>query len=117
MLRNQNSFRNRDNRDRDRDSRDSRDTRGGGGKGKSGGPGDRSNRNPRAPRRVLVKFNLPKDAKFDYKNLSLLQRFLNDRGKLIPRRITGITAKDQRQLNRAIRQARFLALLPTGGVK
>jgi small subunit ribosomal protein S18 len=53
----------------------------------------------------------------DYKNFSLLQKFLNERGKIIPRRISGVTAKEQRQLVVAIKRARHLALLTTGGIK
>mgnify|MGYP001159371029 CR=1 FL=1 len=48
----------------------------------------------------------------DYKNTELLLRFLNEQGKILPRRITGITAKQQRQLARAIKRARHLALIP-----
>lgn len=63
------------------------------------------------------KYQLPKDADINYKNVSLLQKYLNDRGKIVPRRISGVTAKEQRQLSQAIKQARYLALLTTGGVK
>jgi len=42
---------------------------------------------------------------------------LNDRGKIVPRRLSGITAKQQRELTSAIKVARYLALLTTGGVK
>ena len=48
----------------------------------------------------------------DYKNTDLLLRFLNEQGKILPRRITGTTAKQQRQLSRAIKRARHLALIP-----
>ena len=48
----------------------------------------------------------------DYKNTELLLRFLNEQGKILPRRITGITAKQQRQLATAIKRARHLALIP-----
>ena len=48
----------------------------------------------------------------DYKNTELLLRFINEQGKILPRRITGITAKQQRQLTRAIKRARHLALIP-----
>ena len=64
-----------------------------------------------------ARFQLPKDADIDYKNFTLLQKYLNDRGKIIPRRISGITAKEQRQLVVAIKRARHLALLTTGGIK
>jgi len=67
--------------------------------------------------RNMAKFQMPKDATIDYKNLSLLQKYLTERGKLVPRRISGITAKEQRQLSLAVKRARFLALLITGGIK
>ncbi|MDR3331523.1 MAG: 30S ribosomal protein S18 [Synergistaceae bacterium] len=48
----------------------------------------------------------------DYKETEKLRRYITDRGKIIPRRVTGTCAKHQRQLTRAIKRARFLALLP-----
>ncbi len=47
----------------------------------------------------------------DYKDTDLLMRFINEQGKILPRRITGVTAKQQRQLSRAIKRARHLALI------
>jgi len=64
-----------------------------------------------------AKFQMTEDADISYKNLALLQKFLNARGKMIPRRISGVSSKIQRQLASAIKRARFLALLTTGGVK
>ncbi|NEP02854.1 MAG: 30S ribosomal protein S18 [Symploca sp. SIO2E9] len=48
----------------------------------------------------------------DYKDVELLRKFITERGKILPRRITGLTAKQQRDLTTAIKRARFLALLP-----
>ena len=48
----------------------------------------------------------------DYKDVKLLQRFISERGTIVPRRITAVTAKEQRQLAQAIKRARELALLP-----
>jgi small subunit ribosomal protein S18 len=48
----------------------------------------------------------------DYKDTELLLRYINEQGKILPRRITNITAKQQRQLTRAIKRARHLALIP-----
>lgn len=48
----------------------------------------------------------------DYKDVELLKRFINEQGKILPRRITGVTAKFQRQLTRAIKRARHIALMP-----
>ncbi len=48
----------------------------------------------------------------DYKDVNLLQRFISERGKIMPRRITSVVASKQRRLTVAIKRARFLALLP-----
>jgi small subunit ribosomal protein S18 len=48
----------------------------------------------------------------DYKDVKLLQRYVSERGKIVPSRITAVSAKKQRELSRAIKRARFLALLP-----
>ena len=48
----------------------------------------------------------------DYKDTDFLLRFINEQGKILPRRITGLTAKQQRQLTRAIKRARHMALIP-----
>jgi len=64
-----------------------------------------------------ARFQLPKDADIDYKNFTLLQKYLNDRGRIIPRRISEISAKEQRQLSISIKRARQLALLTSGGIK
>lgn len=48
----------------------------------------------------------------DYKNPQLLKAFLTDRGKIVPSRISGVSARHQRQITRAIKRARMLALLP-----
>ena len=50
--------------------------------------------------------------KIDYKDVRLLQRFISERGKIVPSRITAVSAKKQRELAQAIKRARFLALLP-----
>ncbi len=48
----------------------------------------------------------------DYKDVKLLQRFINEQGRIIPKRITGTSAKYQRELSTAIKRARHMALLP-----
>ena len=54
-----------------------------------------------------------KDApKVDYKNVKLLKRFISEKGKMLPSRITSVSTKKQRELSKAIKRARFLALLP-----
>lgn len=50
--------------------------------------------------------------KVDYKNPQVLRSFVTDRGKMIPRRISGASAKQQRAISTAVRRARMLALLP-----
>ncbi|MFW6381308.1 MAG: 30S ribosomal protein S18 [Bacillota bacterium] len=52
------------------------------------------------------------DREIDYKDVKTLQRYLTDRGKIVPRRITGNCAKHQRAVTQAIKRARSLALLP-----
>jgi small subunit ribosomal protein S18 len=55
----------------------------------------------------------------DYRDIRILERFLNDRGKILPNRITGVSAKYQRKIENSIKHARHLALLPfvAGGLK
>lgn len=48
----------------------------------------------------------------EYKDVDLLRKFITERGKILPRRITGLTAKQQRDLTLAIKRARIVALLP-----
>ncbi len=52
------------------------------------------------------------DEPIDYKDVDLLRKFVTERGKILPRRITGLTAKQQRTLTTAIKRARVVALLP-----
>lgn len=48
----------------------------------------------------------------DYKDVDLLRKFITERGKILPRRISGLTAKQQRDLTVAVKRARIIALLP-----
>ncbi len=48
----------------------------------------------------------------DYKDVDLLSRFVSDRGRILPRRVTGTYAKNQRKVTQAIKRARFMGLLP-----
>ena len=63
-------------------------------------------------RRKSCPFAGPNAPKIDYKDTRLLQRYISERGKIVPSRITAVSAKKQRELARAIKRARFLALLP-----
>lgn len=69
------------------------------------------NRNRRPKRRVCA-FCVDKVGEIDYKDVPRLRRFLSERGKIIPRRVTGTCARHQRQLTVAIKRARHLAFLP-----
>jgi small subunit ribosomal protein S18 len=53
-----------------------------------------------------------KDFDFDYRAVDILRRFLSETGKILPRRRTGLTARQQRKLTRAIKRARVIALVP-----
>jgi small subunit ribosomal protein S18 len=63
-------------------------------------------------RRKVCSFCVDKADSIDYKDYGMLRRFTTDRGRIIPRRITGNCAKHQRMLTRAIKKARVIALLP-----
>jgi len=78
-----------------------------------GGPGgpDR-NKNRRFKRRKVSSLTINKIKSVDYKNVTLLRTFTDDRGKIIPRRRSGATAKEQRMIAVAIKRAREIALLP-----
>jgi small subunit ribosomal protein S18 len=69
-------------------------------------------RRPFFRRRKSCPFSGPNAPKIDFKDLRLLQRFVSERGKIVPSRITAVSAKKQRELAKAIKRARFLALLP-----
>jgi small subunit ribosomal protein S18 len=76
--------------------------------------GQRSRRDRRkyVPRRRKCTFCVEKITEIDYKNISLLRRFISDQSKIEPRRKTGTCAKHQRRLTMALKRARHLALLP-----
>lgn len=63
-------------------------------------------------RRKTCPFSGSKAPEIDYKDIRLLQRFTSERGKIVPSRITAVSAKKQRELAKAIKRARALALLP-----
>lgn len=69
-------------------------------------------RRPFFRRRKSCPFSGTSAPAIDYKDTRLLQRFVSERGKMVPSRITAVSAKKQRELARAIKRARFLALLP-----
>jgi small subunit ribosomal protein S18 len=69
-------------------------------------------RRPFFRRRKSCPFSGPNAPKIDYKDVKLLQRFVSERGKIVPSRITAVSTKKQRELAQAIKRARLLALLP-----
>ena len=75
---------------------------------RSGGGG----RRPFFRRRKTCPFSGDNAPKIDYKDVKLLSRYISERGKIVPSRITAVSAKKQRELAKAIKRARFLALLP-----
>ena len=86
--------------------------------------GDSEERGERGPRRTggssgggsrrkkTCPFSVDGAPVIDYKDLDMLKRYVSDRGKMMPSRITGVSAKYQRQLTTAIKRARQIALLP-----
>ncbi|MGI5919791.1 MAG: 30S ribosomal protein S18 [Christensenellales bacterium] len=64
------------------------------------------------PRRKICAFCADKATSIDYKDTAKLKRFMTERGKIQPRRSSGVCAKHQRQLAMAIKRARMMALLP-----
>ena len=77
-----------------------------------GGRAAAAARQPFFRRRKSCPFSGPHAPKIDYKDTRLLQRFISERGKIVPSRITAVSTKKQRELSRAIKRARFLGLLP-----
>jgi small subunit ribosomal protein S18 len=69
-------------------------------------------RRPFFRRRKTCPFSGANAPKIDYKDVKLLQRFISERGKIVPSRITAVSAKKQRELAKAIKRARFIGLLP-----
>jgi small subunit ribosomal protein S18 len=83
----------------------------------AGGPGGRPSGGPGGRgkffrRKKVCKFCTEKIDAIPYRDVRLLQGFVAERGKIVPRRLTGVCTKHQRRLTRAIKQARNIALLP-----
>ncbi len=66
----------------------------------------------RKPKKKVCAFCVDKVAEIDYKDIAKLRRYVSERAKILPRRISGNCAKHQRQLTVAIKRARHIALLP-----
>ena len=69
-------------------------------------------RRPFHRRRKTCPFSGANAPKIDYKDVRLLSRYISERGKIVPSRITAVSQKKQRELAQAIKRARFLGLLP-----
>jgi small subunit ribosomal protein S18 len=89
-----------------------REDRGDGQRRSSSEPPTITIRRPFFRRRKTSPFATGDAPKIDYKDVKLLQRFVSERGKIVPRRITAVTAKEQRSLAQAIKRARELGLMP-----
>jgi small subunit ribosomal protein S18 len=69
----------------------------------------------KAPRRKVCAFCVEKVTAIDYKDTAKLKKYITEKGKMLPRRMTGVCAKHQRTLSSAIKRARLIALLPFKG--
>ncbi len=87
-------------------------TRGGKGKGKGRLPRRPQQQNALFKRKKFCRFTVEGVKQIDYKDVDILRDFLTDQNKIMPARLTGTKAHYQRQLDTAIKRARFLALLP-----
>ncbi|EJP6473990.1 30S ribosomal protein S18 [Clostridium sp. FAM 1755] len=74
--------------------------------------GREGGRRQRRAKRKVCTFCAEKSEAIDYKDINKLRKFVTERGKILPRRISGNCAKHQRELTRAIKRARNIALLP-----
>lgn len=71
----------------------------------------------RRGRRKVDRFLADKSLVIDYKDPSVLKYFITERGKIVPRRVSGLTAKNQRKVTQAVKRARMIALMPFTTVK
>ncbi len=72
---------------------------------------DEKSNSPFDVRKKFCPFSQPNSPEIDYKDLRLLSRYITEKGKIIPSRITGVSRKKQKELARAIKRARFLSLI------
>ena len=89
--------------------------RGRGGEGREGRGGEEGQQQQRRPffrRRKSCPFSGSEAPKIDWKDVRLLSRFLSERGKIVPSRISAVSSGKQRELANAIKRARFMALIP-----
>ena len=86
-----------------------------GGPGGPGGPGARRGKRQYFRKKKVCKFCVEKMDFIDYKRADILAQFVQERGKILPRRMTGVCSRHQRWLGVAIKRARNIALLPFAG--
>ncbi len=91
---------------------DNRESRQGGGSRDGRSDFKRSNSRVRRTRRKVCQFCVDKVDSIDYKDVPKLRKYITERGKILPRRISGTCAKHQRVLTEAIKRSRNIALLP-----
>ncbi len=72
---------------------------------------DEKNNSPFENKRKFCPFSQPGSPVIDYKDIRLLSRYITEKGKIVPSRITGVSRKKQKELARAIKRARFLSLI------
>jgi small subunit ribosomal protein S18 len=106
-----------DDRRMGRDDRDGRSSSGSQSSPPGRGGDDPLGLRRRAGRKRAPAFTADPDFEFDYKDPQTLRHFITERGKIVPRRISGLSAKQQRELTKAIKLARKISLLPFTGVK
>lgn len=74
--------------------------------------GNKNDKPYRRPRKKVCNFCVEKIDDIDYKDVEKLRKYVSDKGKILPRRVTGTCAKHQRKVTEAIKRARTIALLP-----
>ena len=74
--------------------------------------GNKNDKPYRRPRKKVCNFCVEKIDDIDYKDVEKLRKYISDKGKILPRRVTGTCAKHQRKVTEAIKRARTIALLP-----
>lgn len=74
--------------------------------------GSKNDKNFRRPRKKVCSFCVDRVEEIDYKDVEKLRKYVSDKGKILPRRVTGTCAKHQRKVTEAIQRARHIALLP-----
>ena len=72
---------------------------------------DEKNNSPFENKKKFCPFSQPGSPKIDYKDIRLLSRYVTEKGKIVPSRITGVSRKKQKELAKAIKRARFLSLM------